>query len=126
MPNKLTAKQEKFCNEYLIDLNATQAAIRAGYSKKTANEIGNQNLVKLSISERIAELRKAAADEREISFEWLLDRFVDESKIGDKSGERTSALKEVGKLLGYYEADNRQKRTQVNVPQFKWKEEEEE
>ena len=33
---KLTAKQQRFCDEYLIDLNATQAAIRAGYSKKTA------------------------------------------------------------------------------------------
>lgn len=43
---KLTAKQQRFCDEYLIDLNATQAAIRAGYSKKTARVIGQENLLK--------------------------------------------------------------------------------
>ena len=43
---KLTAKQQRFCDEYLIDLNATQAAIRAGYSKKTAYAIGEENLKK--------------------------------------------------------------------------------
>lgn len=50
---KLTAKQKKFVEEYLIDLNATQAAIRAGYSPDTANEIGSQNLAKLSIKNEI-------------------------------------------------------------------------
>lgn len=42
----LTEKQKRFCDEYLIDLNATQAAIRAGYSKKTANRTGPENLSK--------------------------------------------------------------------------------
>lgn len=50
---KLTAKQKRFVEEYLIDLNATQAAIRAGYSVNTANEQGSQNLSKLSIQEAI-------------------------------------------------------------------------
>lgn len=45
---KLTDKQKRFIEEYLIDLNATQAAIRAGYSERTANEQGSQNLAKLS------------------------------------------------------------------------------
>lgn len=49
----LTAKQQRFCDEYLIDLNATQAAIRAGYSVKTANEQGSRLLAKLSIQEAI-------------------------------------------------------------------------
>jgi phage terminase small subunit len=49
MTDKLTKKQKRFCDEYLIDLNATQAAIRAGYSNDTANEIGSQNLAKLSV-----------------------------------------------------------------------------
>ena len=52
---KLTEKQQRFVDEYLIDLNATQAAIRAGYSVKTANEQGSQNLAKLSIQQSIAE-----------------------------------------------------------------------
>lgn len=50
---KLTVKQQRFCDEYLIDLNATQAAIRAGYSKKTANRIGTENLSKLVIKQYI-------------------------------------------------------------------------
>lgn len=49
MADKLTAKQEMFCKEYLIDLNATQAAIRAGYSVFTAKEIGCENLTKPNI-----------------------------------------------------------------------------
>ena len=49
----LTKKQKQFVEEYLIDLNATQAAIRAGYSPNTANEQGSQNLAKLSIKNAI-------------------------------------------------------------------------
>ncbi len=50
---KMTAKQIRFCDEYLIDLNATQAAIRAGYSEKTARKIGSENLSKPDIREYI-------------------------------------------------------------------------
>lgn len=50
---KLTAKQQRFCDEYLIDLNATQAAIRAGYSKKTAYRTGADNLMKPQIKSYI-------------------------------------------------------------------------
>lgn len=50
---KLTPKQQRFIEEYLIDLNATQAAIRAGYSPKTAKEIGSENLSKPNIRARI-------------------------------------------------------------------------
>ena len=58
---KMTAKQQRFCDEYLIDLNATQAAIRAGYSAKTAGVIGNENLMKPYIAEYI----KKRMDEKE-------------------------------------------------------------
>lgn len=54
----MTAKQRRFCDEYLIDLNATQAAIRAGYSKKTANRIGPENLAKPVIREYIDQRMK--------------------------------------------------------------------
>jgi phage terminase small subunit len=50
---KMTAKQQRFCDEYLIDLNATQAAIRAGYSEKSARVIANENLTKPYIKEYI-------------------------------------------------------------------------
>lgn len=68
---KLTAKQQRFCDEYLIDLNATQAAIRAGYSKKTAGVIGVENLkkpnIKAYIDSRMAEKEKSLiADQDEV------------------------------------------------------------
>ena len=49
----LSDKQKRFCDEYLIDLNATQAAIRAGYSEKSARQIGTENLTKPSVKEYI-------------------------------------------------------------------------
>lgn len=55
MEKKMTKKQMRFCDEYLIDLNATQAAIRAGYSEKTAYSIGVENLKKPEIKKYIAD-----------------------------------------------------------------------
>lgn len=49
----MTPKQKRFCDEYLIDLNATQAAIRAGYSKRTAKAIGQENLTKPDLKKYI-------------------------------------------------------------------------
>jgi len=67
----MTAKQMRFCDEYLIDLNATQAAIRAGYSKSTAGAMGAENLKKPQIAEyiekRMAEKEAALiADQDEV------------------------------------------------------------
>lgn len=56
----MTSKQKRFCDEYLIDLNATQAAIRAGYSVDSAGAIGNENLKKPQIRARIG---KAIAEQ---------------------------------------------------------------
>lgn len=53
----VTDKQERFCEEYMIDLNATQAAIRAGYSPKTANEQAARLLVNVSVQDRLAQLQ---------------------------------------------------------------------
>lgn len=55
---KLTAKQKIFCDEYIISLNATQAAIKAGYSKKTARKIAAENLTKPVIQNYISERMK--------------------------------------------------------------------
>lgn len=49
----MTTKQERFCEEYLVDLNATQAAIRAGYSSESAQSIGSENLTKPKLRARI-------------------------------------------------------------------------
>lgn len=72
---KLTAKQQRFCDEYLIDLNATQAAIRAGYSEKTAAVIANENLRKPNISEYI-EKRMAAKQEELIADQDEVLRYL--------------------------------------------------
>ena len=63
----LTAKQLRFVDEYLIDLNATQAAIRAGYSAKRASEIAYQLLQKTTVQKAIAERMKAREKRTEIT-----------------------------------------------------------
>lgn len=82
---KLTAKQEMFCKEYLIDLNATQAAIRAGYSKKTAKVIGAQNLTKLNVSKKIQILFDTRAERVELNAEYVIKRLnnIDQMDIID-------------------------------------------
>lgn len=71
---KLTAKQIRFVDEYLVDFNATQAAIRAGYKAKTAHVIGAENLRKPKIAEEIARRQKDLQRRTEIS----QDRVVKE------------------------------------------------
>lgn len=69
--SKLTIKQKKFADEYIISGNATEAAIKAGYSKKTASVIGNENLrkpyIKSYIDEQMKELEeKSIANQKEV------------------------------------------------------------
>lgn len=108
MCKKLTPKQERFVDEYLIDLNATAAAKRAGYSEKTANEIGTQNLVKLSIQEAIAERQKDRQERTEITQDWVVKNL---KKIAERSMEHdeapymqaaNKALELLGKHLGMF------------------------
>lgn len=75
----LTGKQERFIDEYLIDLNATKAAIRAGYSAKTAHLIGHENLGKPEIQAAL----QAAQDARSRRTEITQDRVLAElARIG--------------------------------------------
>src|SRR5713101_7897360 len=76
---KLTAKQQRFVDEYLIDFNATQAAIRAGYSAKTAYSIGNENLNKPEILAALAAAKKAQTERTQIDADSLLQRLDDEA-----------------------------------------------
>ena len=80
----LTKKQKRFIDEYLIDLNATQAAIRAGYSEKTARSVGAENLTKPDIKKAVEEALEAihiakAADAQEV-LEYLTSVLRGESK----------------------------------------------
>lgn len=172
----LNSKQKRFCKEYVIDNNATQAAIRAGYSKKTANEQGARLLVNVSIKEEIKKLQKKTSDKLDITNEMITKEFAKiafssfrhlhntwierkefeqltkdnpdildcvqeiDTKIqkkifneyNDNSGKfekvpyeiefvklklysKTDALKELGKHIGYYAEDNKQKQD-INIP----------
>ena len=62
---KLTEKQQRFVEEYLIDLNATQAAIRAGYSAKTADQQGSRMLANVKVQQAIVLQWQNAAKEQE-------------------------------------------------------------
>jgi len=81
----LTGKQQLFVEEYLIDLNATQAALRAGYSPKTAMFIGAENLHKPIIIAAIAEAQKGRTTRTRTDADWVLRRLVEEAeaKVSD-------------------------------------------
>jgi phage terminase small subunit len=72
----LTPKQERFVQEYLIDLNATQAAIRAGYSAKTAEQQAYQLLQKTSVSDEIAAAQQKRAERTEITQDRVLKELA--------------------------------------------------
>lgn len=73
--DKLTDKQERFCQEYMVDLNAKQAAVRAGYSENTAKEIGCENLTKPNVQNRIAELKAVVLKRTEIDVDKLINEL---------------------------------------------------
>ena len=68
----LTDKQKRFVEEYLVDLNATQAAIRAGYSAKTAEQQGHQLLQKTSVSAAIEAAKAARSERTEVTQDYVL------------------------------------------------------
>ena len=108
MTQSLTAKQQCFVAEYLVDLNATQAAIRAGYSEKTARAMGHENLTKPDIEEAIAEALK----ERRLRTEITQDRVLEElaaigfAEVPEETDVRVSdklvALEKLAKHLGMF------------------------
>lgn len=100
MTSNLTDKQKIFCEEYLIDLNATQSAIRAGYSEKTAKQIGTENLSKPVLAEYIAELKAKRSESTAINAAWVLrqavevhERCMQAEPIIDKEGSHTGEYK---------------------------------
>ena len=109
---KFTGKQERFIQEYLKDSNATQAAIRAGYSSKTAAQIGEENLRKPDIRLSIDVAQKKIAEKTETDSEWVRRRLKEEaddfSEFASHSA-RIKAIELIGKINGVFEIDNKQK-----------------
>lgn len=95
----LTPKQSMFVKEYLIDLNATQAAIRAGYSEKTAGQIGEQNLKKLEIAKAIQDEMDKRGEKIDITSENVLESIVRIRGKAEKAERYGDALK-ANELLG--------------------------
>ena len=129
----LNEKQKQFCEEYIIDLNGTQAAIRAGYSKKTANEQAAQLLAKLSIQEYIQKIKNKRSERVKYSQDELMrdilevkNRCMQANPVLDKEGNETGiwkfdsngankALDMLAKHVGFYETDNKQKAFNISV-----------
>lgn len=105
---KLTEKQKRFAEEYLIDLNATQAALRAGYSKKNADKIGSELLGKTRVSEYIQERQKQLQIKTGITQERVLAEL---EKIG------------FARITDYLEYETALRVVDYNVngePQYDW------
>ena len=144
----LTSKQERFCREYLIDLNATQAAKRAGYSETSAHSTGSENLKKPEIAARIQCLQAERAERVEIQADDVVRELAamamsnpqdymlpdgtviplhqlsrelaaavspvtaDDGSIQytlPRYADKRAAIVDLGRHLGIFEADNRQK-----------------
>lgn len=144
----LTDKQQRFVDEYLIDLNATQAAIRAGYSPKTANEQGARLLANVSVAVAVKEGKKAREERTEVTQDWVVHEMVEQYKaanqripkvsfggdqVTDENGKlvfvpvdmaaASKALDMLAKHTGAYEKDN--KREHSGKVTFGWLEDKE-
>ncbi len=99
----LSTKQQRFCQEYLVDLNATQAAVRAGYSAKTATPSASRLLTNVKVSTQIQKLKS----EREIRTRITTDDVAtgglsDVAKDGKSRSARVRSLELLGKHLGMF------------------------
>ena len=105
---KLNSKHKRFCEEYVIDLNATQAAIRAGYSKKTARSQGQRLLTNVDIQNFIQTLKAEVAERNNITIDWVVQKLKEVVDKDEK--DRVPALDKLLRHLGGYERDNDQKK----------------
>lgn len=109
----LTPKQERFVQEYLVDLNATQAAIRAGYSAKTASRIGPELLGKTCISEAIQKAIKKREKRTEVTQDYVIEKLreIAEKDASDgpesdlKYSSKIKALELLGKHVGAFDGN---------------------
>ncbi|KGQ59454.1 terminase small subunit [Gallibacterium anatis] len=99
----LTDKQKRFVEEYLIDLNATQAAIRAGYSKNRASELGYQLLQKTTVQQAIQDAQNKRSERVQITQDDVIRMLLENIEIasGKKAVIKTEIRKsENGELVG--------------------------
>ena len=105
--SKLTAKQERFVEEYLVDLNATRAAIRAGYSENTAAAVGCENLTKPNIADALAAAFSARSQRTEITQDMVVAElasigFAEIPEASIRVPDKIAALDKLGRHLGMF------------------------
>lgn len=105
----MTPKQAAFVREYMIDGNATQAAIRAGYSERTAQEQSSRLLSKAMIREGLAALQAETAERHEITLDRLTEmaeKAYDAALKANQVGAAVSAVAQLSRMHGF-DADPR-------------------
>jgi len=116
--SKLTERQKMFCKEYIVDLNATQASIRAGYSEKTAKQIGSENLSKPYLQEEIARLMKSREERVKLTADKVLEDIERVRTLAEGSEQYSVSLKASelqGKHLAMF-TDKQQINADVKMP----------
>ncbi len=116
----LTPKQERFCHEYMVDLNATQAAIRAGYSEKTAQEQGSRLLSKVIVKTRISELQAEVAARTDVTIDdviGMLRESYRDAKAANQHGPAVRAVELLGKRHGLFTDVHKQADNEVLKPE---------
>ena len=99
----MTGKQQRFVDEYMVDLNATQAAIRAGYSAKSAEKIGHQLLEKTRVSDEIRKRKARLANVTNWTAVDVLKRLARIADEGYKDSDKVKALELIGKHIGMFQ-----------------------
>lgn len=121
---KLTPKQERFVQEYLVDLNATAAAKRAGYSEKNAGKIGPELLGKTRISAAIQEAIQRRSQRTEVTQDYVIGKLkaIADKKASDapdselKYSSQIKAIELLGKHLGAWEPQDKQQTAMEDDP----------
>ena len=100
----MTPKQKSFVTEFLRDKNGTQAAIRAGYSKKTARSIANELLTKPDIAQAVTDAQAKAAERAGIDAAWVLkeQQALHEAQKATEPEVARKCLRDIGEHLGMY------------------------
>ena len=108
MPQLKNQKHEDFIREYRVDKNAKQAAIRAGYSKRTAASQGSRLLNNVNIQKRHLELLETDAERNDLSLDQILQEYkklafqpVDNPDI--KASDKRAALHDLGRHMGMFD-----------------------
>mgnify|MGYP003664641969 CR=1 FL=1 len=116
--SNLSDKQKMFCKEYIIDLNAKQACIRAGYSEKTAKQIGSENLSKPYLQDEIANLIKEREERIQLTADKVLEDIERVRGLAEGSEQYSISLKASelqGKHLAMF-TDKQQIDTEIKMP----------